>query len=107
MREGLQSVSGGCVAKRRLSAPLSAIHPVSIQAQTCNLVGMFSGSPKKIALGQIILAILLSVVSGMFFMQGLEGALRGNTASWIQLVSSPALLAIAILHGRRVWQAVP
>jgi hypothetical protein len=68
---------------------------------------MFSGSPKNIARGQIILAILLSVVSGMFLLQGLEGAFRGDTASWIQLVLSPALLAIAILHGKRVWQAIP
>jgi hypothetical protein len=68
---------------------------------------MFSGSPKNIALGQLVLAIILSVLSGMFFMQGLAGAFRGDTASWIQLVLSPALLAIAILHCRRVWQAIP
>jgi hypothetical protein len=43
----------------------------------------------------------------MFFMQGLEGALRGDTASMIQLIFFPAFLAIAILQGRRVWQAVP
>jgi hypothetical protein len=67
---------------------------------------MFSGSPKNIALGQLIVAILLSVLSGMFFMQGLEGTFRGDTFSWIQLILSPALLAIAILHGRRVWQAI-
>jgi len=68
---------------------------------------MFSGSPKKSALGEIIAAISLSVVSGMFFMQGLEGALRGDTASSILLVFSPGFLAIAILYGRRVWQAIP
>jgi hypothetical protein len=67
---------------------------------------MFSGSPKNIALGRLILAILLSVVSGMFIMQGLEGAFRGDTVSWIQLILSPALLAIAILHGRMVWEAI-
>jgi hypothetical protein len=68
---------------------------------------MFYGSPKKSALGQITIAICLSVVSGMFFMQGLEGPLRGDIAAWMQLALAPALLAIAILHGRRVWQAVP
>jgi hypothetical protein len=68
---------------------------------------MFSGSPKKVALGQIIIAILLSVVSGMFLMQGLDGAFRGHALSWAQLVLSPILLAIAILHGRRVWQEIP
>jgi hypothetical protein len=30
-----------------------------------------SGSPKNIALGQLILAILLSFVSGMFLIQGM------------------------------------
>jgi hypothetical protein len=81
---------------------LGCIFPAPDVSSSC----MFSGSPKKIALGQIIIAILLSVVSGMFFMQGLEGALRGDSASWAPLVLSPALLAIAILHGRRVWQAI-
>ena len=31
----------------------------------------------------------------------LEGAFRGDTVSWIQL-----MLAIAILHGKLVWQAI-
>jgi hypothetical protein len=68
---------------------------------------MFSGSPKKLALGQIVLAIVLSVLSGMFLIQGLGGPLRGDIASWIQLVLSPVLLTIAIVHARLVWQAIP
>jgi hypothetical protein len=68
---------------------------------------MFSGSPKNIVRGHLVLAILLSVLSGMFIMQGLDGAFRGHPASWMQLVLSPALLGIAILLGRRVWQAIP
>jgi hypothetical protein len=67
---------------------------------------MFFGSPKKVALGQIVIAILLSALGGMFLIQGLEGAVRGDAGSWAQLILSPALLAIAILHGRRVWQAI-
>lgn len=62
---------------------------------------MFSGSPKNIALGRLILTIFLSFLSGMFLMQGLEDAFRGDTVSWIQL-----MLAIAILHGKLVWQAI-
>ena len=57
-----------------------------------------SGSPKNIALGQLILAILLSFVSG--------GVFRGDTFSWIQLIASPAMLGIAIVHARLVWQAI-
>ena len=64
-----------------------------------------SGSPKNIALGQLILAILLSFVSGMFLIQGM-GVFRGDTFSWIQLIASPAMLGIAIAYGRLVWQAI-
>ena len=88
--------------RRRLNSTGS----VSIQAGTCNHVDMFSGSPKNIALGRLILTIFLSFLSGMFLMQGLEDAFRGDTVSWIQLILSPALLAIAILHGKLVWQAI-
>lgn len=93
-----------------------ATRSVSIQAGTCNHVDMFnalwqkwlsriSGSPKNIALGQLILAILLSFVSGMFLIQGM-GVFRGDTFSWIQLIASPAMLGIAIVHARLVWQAI-
>jgi hypothetical protein len=64
-------------------------------------------TPKKLARGQIVLAVILSVLSGMFIIQGLNGAFRGDVYSLIQLVLAPALLAIAILHARRVWQAIP
>ena len=64
-----------------------------------------SGSPKNIALGQLILAILLSFVSGMFLIQGMC-VFRGDTFSWIQLIASPAMLGIAIVHARLVWQAI-
>ena len=93
-----------------------ATRSVSIQAGTCNHVDMFnalwqkwlsriSGSPKNIALGQLILAILLSFVSGMFLIQGM-GVFRGDMFSWIQLIASPAMLGIAIVHARLVWQAI-
>jgi hypothetical protein len=68
---------------------------------------MFSGSPKKIALGQITIAILLSFLSGMFLIQGLGGAFRGEIFPWMQVILSPALLGIAIMHGRLVWRAIP
>jgi hypothetical protein len=58
-----------------------------------------SGSPKNIALGQLILAILLSFVSGMFLIQGM-GVFRGD------MIASPAMLGIAIVHARLVWQAI-
>jgi len=93
-----------------------ATRSVSIQAGTCNHVDMFnalwqkwlsriSGSPKNIALGQLVLAILLSFVSGMFLIQGM-GVFRGDMFSWIQLIASPAMLGIAIVHARLVWQAI-
>jgi len=66
-----------------------------------------SGSPKNIALGHLILAILISVCSGVFLMTGLHGVFRGQTSYWIYLISSPALLGIAIAYGRLVWQAIP
>ena len=64
-----------------------------------------SGSPKNIALGQLILAILLSFVSGMFLILGM-GVFRGDPVYWIQLIGSPALLVIAIVHARLVWHAI-
>jgi hypothetical protein len=66
-----------------------------------------SGSLKNIALGHLILAILISFCSGIFLMSGLDGVLRGQTSSWIQLISSPAMLGIAIAYGRLVWHAIP
>jgi hypothetical protein len=68
---------------------------------------MFSGSPKKVALGRITIAIVLSVLSGAFLIQGLGGPLRGEASAWVQLILSPVLLGIAIVHGRLVWQAIP
>src|SRR5262245_26535869 len=99
-------------------APPSAPSSVSIQAATCNYVDMFnalwqkwlsriSGSPKNIALGHLILAILISFCSGILLMTGLHGVFRGQTSYWIYLISSPALLGIAIAYGRLVWQAIP
>ena len=64
-------------------------------------------APKKIARGQIVLVVILSVLSGMFIIQGLSGAFRGEVYSLMQLILAPALLAVAILHARRVWQAIP
>ena len=64
-------------------------------------------APKKIARGQIVLVVILSVLSGVFIIQGLSGAIRGDVYPLIQLILAPALLAIAILHARRVWQAIP
>jgi hypothetical protein len=67
---------------------------------------MFTGSPKKVALGRITMVITISIVSGMFFIQGFAGALRGDAASWVQFMCSPILLAVAILHGRKLWQSI-
>jgi hypothetical protein len=105
-------------ACRSIANPLwwTLTRSVSIQAGTCNHVDMFnalwqkwlsriSGSPKNIALGQLILAILLSFVSGMFLIQGM-GVFRGDPVYWIQLIGSPALLVIAIVHARLVWHAI-
>jgi hypothetical protein len=65
-----------------------------------------SGSSKNIALGHLILAILLSFCSGILLMTGLYGVLRGQTFYWMYLISSPAMLWIAIAYGRLVWQAI-
>jgi hypothetical protein len=68
---------------------------------------MFAGSPKRVALGQIVLAVILSILSGMFIIQGLGGALQGEISSWMQLVLAPVLLSTAILLARSVWKAIP
>jgi amino acid transporter len=65
-----------------------------------------SGSSKNIALGHLILTILLSFVSGLFWIQGIGGVFRGDMVSWIWLISSPAMLGIAIAYARLVWQAI-
>jgi hypothetical protein len=65
-----------------------------------------SGSSKNIALGHLVLTILLSFVSGMFWIKGIGGVFRGDMVSWIWLISSPAMLGIAIAYSRLVWQAI-
>jgi len=101
------------VMPNRQAPPPSSTRSVSIQAATCNdalwqkWLSRISGSPKNIALGHLILAILISFCSGILLMTGLHAVFRGQTSYWIYLISSPALLGIAIAYGRLVWQAIP
>jgi hypothetical protein len=65
-------------------------------------------SPKKAAVGrQIVVAITMSVLSGIFFIGGLTGASRGDVFSWIPLVLALTNLIIAGLLARKVWQSIP
>lgn len=74
---------------------------------TCERASMSPTSPKAVAKGYLISAVSMSVVGGMFLIQGLENALRGNPAYWIQFVAAPAFLAVAIVLCRKVVRAIP
>jgi hypothetical protein len=68
---------------------------------------MFSGSPKKLVLGQLIITISLSVSSGMFFILGFASWLRGSPVFWAQIAVAVASLVVVILLCRRILQIIP
>jgi hypothetical protein len=68
---------------------------------------MSSSSPKAVAKGYLISAVSMSLIAGMFFIQGVENALRGNPSFWIQFIAAPMFLAVALFLCRKVIRAIP
>jgi hypothetical protein len=63
-------------------------------------------SPRDVVLGQIMALVIVSIFVGMFFMQGVMNAVRGDWVAWLFFLSLPFFAFVIVLVSRRILRVI-
>jgi hypothetical protein len=74
--------------------------------QLCNREIMPTPSPRDVVLGQIIVLVGISFFLGIFFVQGVANAVRGDRVAWLFFLSLPILAFSIVLVSRRILREI-
>jgi hypothetical protein len=63
-------------------------------------------SPRDVVLGQIMALVTISCLAGIFFMQGVINAARGDWMAWLFFLSLPFFAFVIVLVSRRILREI-
>jgi hypothetical protein len=81
-------------------------HAGASNPQLCNREVMPTPSPRDVVLGQIIALVSISFLLGIFFMQGVTNAVRGDWVAWLFFLSLPLLAFAIVVVSRRISREI-